>query len=179
MGDWKMKKILSLFLLSALCFSAISVCEGSEEDQELNVMLGYRPITMDAQFTADAGSMQYTVLSNARLFQYDTEGSLQLQLAESYEVSDDGCVCTFHLRDGLRYSNGEKISAEDFVYAFRRLVDPVTASPCVYVFQELCHVKNAIEVNEGKRRGMQTSDCHENDRTFFYSFVLASVSVVY
>ncbi len=53
------------------------------------------------------------------------------------------------------------------------------ASPCVYVFQELCHVKNAIEVNEGKRRGMQTSDCHENDRTFFYSFVLASVSMVY
>ena len=174
-----MKRILSLFLLLTMCFSAISVCKGSEDDQELNVMLGYRPITMDAQFTADAGSMQYTVLSNARLFQYDTEGSLQLQLAESYEVSDDGCVCTFHLRDGLRYSNGEKISAEDFVYAFRRLVDPVTASPCVYVFQELCHVKNAIEVNEGKRRGMQTSDCHENDRTFFYSFVLASVSVVY
>ena len=136
MGDWKMKKILSLFLFLTMCFLAVFVCEGSEEGQELNYMRRGRPSTMDAQYAADATSMQYLVLSNGRLFQHTTEGTLEPQLAESYEVSDDGCVYTFHLREGLHYSNGEAIPAEDFVFAFRRMVDPVAASPCAYIFQD-------------------------------------------
>ncbi len=165
MGDWKMKKILSLFLFLTMCFLAVFVCEGSEEGQELNYMRRGRPSTMDAQYAADATSMQYLVLSNGRLFQYTTEGTLEPQLAESYEVSDDGCVYTFHLREGLHYSNGEAIPAEDFVFAFRRMVDPVAASPCAYIFQDLCHLKNVNEVNKGELPLEELGVSAPDDRT--------------
>ena len=56
------------------------------------------------------------------------DGSLKPGLAERWEVGVDGLVWTFELRDGLRWSDGEPLDAHDFVYSFRRLVDPATAS---------------------------------------------------
>ncbi len=48
--------------------------------------------------------------------------------AESWEVSEDGVTYTFRLRRGLRWSDGAPLGADDFVYSFRRLIDPQTAS---------------------------------------------------
>lgn len=56
--------------------------------------------------------------------------------AEDYEVSDDGLTWTFQLRDDNRYSNGEPVRAQDFVYAWKRLVDPRVASPYGRLFAE-------------------------------------------
>lgn len=49
-------------------------------------------------------------------------------VAESWEVSPDGLSYTFHLRNNARWSNGDRVTADDFVFALRRLVDPATAS---------------------------------------------------
>ncbi len=49
--------------------------------------------------------------------------------ARAYSVSDDGLVYTFVLQDDIYWSDGKPVVAEDFVYSFRRLVDPKTASP--------------------------------------------------
>jgi oligopeptide transport system substrate-binding protein len=49
-------------------------------------------------------------------------------VAESWEISDDGTVYTFHLREDAKWSNGDPVTANDFVYSFRRTVDPATAS---------------------------------------------------
>src|SRR4051812_33411663 len=46
--------------------------------------------------------------------------------AEKWEISDDGRVYTFHLRDNARWSNGELVTAHDFAYSIRRLLDPQT-----------------------------------------------------
>ena len=51
-------------------------------------------------------------------------------------VSEDGLVYTFHLREDAKWSNGEPVTANDFVYAWRRLVDPNTASE--YAFHYGC-----------------------------------------
>ena len=59
------------------------------------------------------------------------------ELAESFEVSGDGCTYTFHLREGLRYANGDPIDAQDFVDTFRRMADPLTASTAIYLIQDL------------------------------------------
>ena len=50
-------------------------------------------------------------------------------MAQKYEVSDDGLTWTFHLRDGLKWSDGSDFTANDFVYSWQRMVDPDVAAP--------------------------------------------------
>ena len=68
-------------------------------------------------------------------------------LAKRWDISDNGTVYTFHLRNGLQWSPGEPITARDVVYSWRRAVDPSTASD--YAGMLFC-VKNAESINAGK-----------------------------
>ena len=68
-------------------------------------------------------------------------------LAKHWDISDNGTVYTFHLRNGLQWSTGEPITARDVVYSWRRAVDPSTASD--YAGMLFC-VKNAESINAGK-----------------------------
>lgn len=54
--------------------------------------------------------------------------------AERWTVSEDGLLYVFHLRPGLRWSDGTPLTAEDFAWSFQRLLDPATASPLAGVF---------------------------------------------
>ncbi len=68
--------------------------------------------------------------------------------AESWTVSADGLEYRFHLRDGLRWSNGDPLVAGDFVAGMRRLVDPATAAPYAGAFDP---VLNATEIVAGRK----------------------------
>jgi len=68
-------------------------------------------------------------------------------LAKRWDISGDGLVYTFHLRDGLHWSTGEPITAHDVVYSWRRAVDPATASDYAGM---LYYVKNAEAINSGQ-----------------------------
>lgn len=70
-----------------------------------------------------------------------------LDLAKSIDVSTDGLTYTIKLRSGLKWSNGDAITAKDFVYSWQRAVDPKTASEYEYM---MTYVKNADEINSGK-----------------------------
>ncbi len=61
-------------------------------------------------------------------------GEPQPAAAERWEVSPDGLVYTFHLRSGARWSNGEPVTAQDFVDSYRRALDPATAAPKAGLF---------------------------------------------
>ncbi len=67
--------------------------------------------------------------------------------AESWTVSKDGKVYTFKLREGLKWTNGDPVVAGDFVYAFRRLVDPKTAAKYAY---HGGYIKNGDAITKGK-----------------------------
>jgi oligopeptide transport system substrate-binding protein len=67
--------------------------------------------------------------------------------ASSWSVSADGLVYTFTLREGLRWSNGDPVTAEDFVFALRRLVAPETASQYAQVVEA---IGNASEITAGR-----------------------------
>ena len=58
-------------------------------------------------------------------------------LAESWDVSEDGQTVTFHLKDGIKYSDGSDIVAADFVTSWRRLIDPRTAADYYYVMLDI------------------------------------------
>ncbi len=68
-------------------------------------------------------------------------------VAKSWEVSDDGLVYTFHLRDNAKWSNGDLVTAQDFLYAWRRILEPKLASQYAYM---LYCMKNSRAYNEGR-----------------------------
>ncbi|HEY2359113.1 MAG TPA: peptide ABC transporter substrate-binding protein, partial [Phenylobacterium sp.] len=74
------------------------------------------------------------------------DGSPTPAMATSWETSKDGLTWTFHLRDA-QWSDGVAVTADDFVYAYRRILDPKTASIYAYLVYLL---KNGQAVNEGK-----------------------------
>ena len=78
---------------------------------------------------------------------YAQDGQIHPLAAESYKISDDGLTITFTLRDGLKWSDGKPVVAEDYRYAWLRQLDPNTAS---YVPDEFYAIKNGQEFNTGK-----------------------------
>ena len=76
----------------------------------------------------------------------DAKGELIPGVAESWQVNEDGTVYTFKLRSNAKWSNGDKVVAEDFVFAFKRLMDPATGAEYANILYTL---KNAEKVNKG------------------------------
>jgi len=81
------------------------------------------------------------------LMTHDRGGRVIPGMASSVDVSEDGLVWTFGLRESLKWSDGEPLTSEDFVYSFRRSLDPDTASPSA---SRLYPIKNARAVNAGE-----------------------------
>ncbi|MCK2185359.1 peptide ABC transporter substrate-binding protein [Halomonas getboli] len=76
------------------------------------------------------------------------DGRLLPGMATSWEVSDDGLTYTFHLREDAAWSDGEPVTAEDFVFGWRHLLDPANASKYAYL---LYPVAGAEAVNTGEK----------------------------
>jgi oligopeptide transport system substrate-binding protein len=67
-------------------------------------------------------------------------------VAEKWEISEDGRTYTFHLRDSARWSNGDPVTAQDFHYSLRRLLDPMTAAEYAY---QAWYIVNAKRYTQG------------------------------
>jgi len=92
--------------------------------------------------------LEETILNDlfVGLTTFDAEGDLTPGVATSWQTSEDGLRWTFRLGDS-RWSDGTPVSADDFVFAYRRLLDPATAASLAYFMYPL---KNATAVNTGK-----------------------------
>lgn len=84
------------------------------------------------------------------LLNQDAEGNVIPGVATEWEVSEDGLTYTFHLRPEARWSNGEPVTAHDFVYAWQRAASPELASPYSW-YLELMQLENVSEVIAGER----------------------------
>ncbi|EAR49864.1 oligopeptide ABC transporter, periplasmic oligopeptide-binding protein [Oceanicola granulosus HTCC2516] len=83
------------------------------------------------------------------LMSEDAQGELVPGVATDFEVSDDGMTYTFNLRDNAMWSNGEPVTASDFVYSWRRAADPATASEYQW-YMGLMKIENIEEVIAGE-----------------------------
>lgn len=81
------------------------------------------------------------------LVNQDSQGNTIPGVALSWETTDNK-LFTFHLRKDAKWSNGDPVTAEDFVYSFKRVVDPATASPYAW-YLEMTNMVNAKEIIEG------------------------------
>jgi oligopeptide transport system substrate-binding protein len=103
---------------------------------------------LDSTTTTDSASTQ--ILDNVMegLLRLDPEEKPVPAQAESYEVSDDGLTYTFTLRDGIKWSNGDPVTSQDYKYAWMRALDPDTAGQYAYILSTF--IKGADEFNTGK-----------------------------
>lgn len=122
---------------------------GGSEGQVANIAVVTAVVSLDPIVAGDAISM--AVISNCveGLFIKDADSQIQNGLCETYEVSDDQLTYTFHLRDGITWSNGDSLVAADFVYAWQRnaLADNGAAD---FQYQiEMAALKNYADVIAG------------------------------
>ena len=145
-----MKK-LSL-LVSGIALAGLLVsCNGKKAADSslkvLHVQVGPSPETIDPALNSavDGGNMLIHAFEG--LVKFDRDNNIVAGVAEKWETSDDGLTWTFHLRPDLKWSDGSSLTADDFVYSWRRVADPVTAAP--YGYDLLSVVKGYDEAAAG------------------------------
>ena len=119
----------------------------STGDKELAVQIGPDPETIDPALNSAVDGGNMLLHAYECLLIVGEDGTLQPGQAESYEVSEDGLTWTFHLRDGLKWSDGSDLTANDFVYSWKRVCNPEVAAP--YAETVLGMVKGYDEAIEG------------------------------
>ncbi len=139
---------------AALALAAVllvAACGGpekgaSDRPEVLDRGLGAEPESLDPHKSRSlqAGHVQRDL--GEGLTGYSAAGELEPRAAESWDISADGRTYTFHLRPAARWSNGEPVTAADFVYSFRRLVDPETAA---FYSQSVSAIENAPAILAG------------------------------
>ena len=101
-------------------------------------------------FDAAAGWIQMDAYEG--LVSFDGTGKVIPGAAEKWDVSDDGKTYTFHLREGLKWSNGDPLVAQDFVNSALRTLNPDTASEKGYYFYSVIKVKGAGPIGKGETK---------------------------
>ena len=128
-----MRKRLFLATLTIAAAVALSACGGSKSASKsgkiLTIEEGPDVETIDPALNQSADGANYLTMISDNLLRLDNDGKIAPSLAEKYEVSDYGLTWTFHLRDGLKWSDGSDFTANDFVYSWQRMVDPEVAAP--------------------------------------------------
>ena len=102
-------------------------------DNTLSLQIASEPSKLDPALNSSVDGACLAILAFSGLYTYDAEGQLVPELAESHEVSEDGQMYTFTLRDGLKWSDGEELNAEDVVYSWNRLANPETGADYAYL----------------------------------------------
>lgn len=125
-----------------------SATTGTNGDKTLDVQFDVEVASMDPQIGTDGASFEVISSIIEGLYQLDSSGDPVLGMAESAEMSEDGLTYTFKLRDAS-WTNGDPVTADDFVYAWRRLADPDTGSEYAYIMG-IAGVENAGDVIDGK-----------------------------
>jgi oligopeptide transport system substrate-binding protein len=134
-------------LLAAFVFAGCGPKTESAAAPELRRGNGSEPDSIDPQLARMEAAMTILRDTHEGLVSMAPDGSAIAGAAESWTVSDDGRSYTFRLRRTARWSNGERLVAEDFAFAFRRLVDPKTASQYALMLEP---VVNAPDIVAGR-----------------------------
>lgn len=158
----KVKSLAGLILVLALVLTgcgeknSANTSKGAEADGSSSGQILYtanksEPGTLDpalAQGTHESWILNHLFTG---LLAYDEEGNLVSGMAEMPEISEDGLHYTFKIKDGMKWSNGDPVTAKDFEFSWLRVLDPETAS--VYAYQ-LYYVKGGEAYNSVEKPGV-------------------------
>jgi oligopeptide transport system substrate-binding protein len=134
----------------------------------LNRALSTEPESLDPQKSRSVQAADVLRDIGEGLVSYDAAGEMIPATAESWDISEDGLTYTFRIRPEARWSNGDPVTAADFVFGLRRLVDPDTAA---FYAAELGNVVNAAGIVAGKLEPGELGVSAPDDRTLVISLV--------
>ncbi len=180
----RISKLLALMLVLVLTFSLVACSKGDTKKDDaattdnkateqtgdssaagkvLKVHFDVEVASMDPQIATDGTSFEVLADVTEGLYSVDANGTPILAMAESVDKSADGLTYTFKLRDA-KWSNGTAVTAKDFVFAWRRLVDPTVASEYAFI-AEIAGIKNAAAVTAGEATVDQLGVTAQDDKT--------------
>ncbi|MDH4574277.1 peptide ABC transporter substrate-binding protein [Salinicola acroporae] len=155
----KLLIIASCAMFTLMPPMAVADIEGGK--QVLRRANGAEPSSLDPQLMT--GTWESAIISDLfeGLLTRDADGGSIPGVAESWDISDDGLNYTFYLRGDAKWSDGTPLTADDFVYAWRRILSPELAAPYAYM---LYPILNARAYNQGEQPadvlGVEASDDH-------------------
>ncbi|MGF2385150.1 peptide ABC transporter substrate-binding protein [Lentilactobacillus otakiensis] len=141
--------ILGTAILLAACGSKNSD-QGSKKmasDQKISLSTTAEITSLDLSKIYDKTSFIQIDETFEGLYRYDANGNVEPALAIKTKISKDGKTYTVNIRHNAKWSNGDPVTASDFVYSWQRAVNPKTASQYTYLFD---NVKNADAIVNGK-----------------------------
>lgn len=159
----KWLKLLESGLVTTSVTAVLSACsKGNQKyDRSLSWMTTSEIQTLDQTKMVDTTSCEQADNVFEGLNRLDNDGKVKPGVATKSVASKDGKTWTFTLRKNARWSNGDQVTANDFVYALQRTLDPRTQSQQQNIYQA---VKNANEVVAGKTSphnlGVKAKDKH-------------------
>lgn len=116
-------------------------------EQKINLSTNAELTSLDVSKIYDKNSFIQVDQTNEGLYRYDADGKVHKALATKSTVSKDGKTYTIDIRHNTKWSNGDPVTAKDFVYSWRRAVTPATGSQYTYLFES---IKNAKQIASGK-----------------------------
>ena len=151
-----LKKLLSIILTLIICITCFVGCN-EVKNYILYMELNDKPDTLDPQLVS--GNTEELIVKNLfeGLMRKDETGKLISGVAESYEITNNKLTYTFKIRDNAKWSNGDNLTAEDFVFAFNRAVNPKTKAPYVSSLYNIVGAK-PINVGENTSLGVKALD---------------------
>src|SRR3954452_8177254 len=144
-GDGSMSSWFKRTALAAV--ASIALMSAASAEVVYNRANSGEPETLDVHKTSTVQESHILRDMLEGLVAYNAKGEAIPGQATKWELSDDGKTYRFTLRDGIKWSNGDPITAEDFVYSYRRIMDPATGAKYANI---LYPIKNAEKINKGQ-----------------------------
>ena len=153
---------------SLVLFLVLSVASGfaSAADDQSNgryggkysVALSSEPESLDPAFIT--GIYAVTVANNIYdgLVEFDKDLNIVPAIARMWKISRDHCTYSFDLRRGVKFHNGREVTADDFAYSIRRILDPETHSPVAWLFLNIRGAKSFHEGSAETVSGIEVLD---------------------
>lgn len=165
----QVKSLLVLFLAITMVLAACSGKKGGSgdtaggDDKTLRLVASSDIPTMDSSLATDAVSFNVYNQTIEGLYTLDKDDKAVPAIAKGEpKISADGKKWTVELRDDAKWTNGDSVTAKDFVFAWQRALDPKTAAEYAYIMYDL---KNAEAVNTGKMKTSELGIKAVNDTT--------------
>lgn len=163
-----MKKIVVFLTLAAMIIGTFAGCSKpaapAEAGKYLRIAQEVDLPSMDQHVATDGLSFEVIAATIEGLYSVDKDGNLIPAIAKGYEVSEDGLVYTFTLRDDVKWSNGDPVTANDFVFSWRRLLNPAQASEYNFI-GSVAGLLNADKVVSGELPGEELGVAAQDDYT--------------
>ncbi|KHD46051.1 peptide ABC transporter substrate-binding protein [Streptococcus hongkongensis] len=156
MKAWKTLTAAGLVLVTVSTLVACGSSNATSKSGDKDTINWYTPteiITLDISKNTDRYSAMAIGNSGSSLLRVGKDGKLVPDLATKVDISKDGKTYTATLRDDLKWSDGSKMTADDFVYTWQRMVDPKTASEYAYLTTD-AHLQNADKIIGGQEKDL-------------------------